>query len=81
MIEYSLSQTAKQLPAGKYRHYKGEIVIVSGVANHSESLEEFVVYRHESDKRNHYWIRPLNMFLENVTINGKTIPRFEYLEE
>ncbi len=81
MIDYILSETAKQLRLGKYKHYKGHIVIVYGIANHSETLEELVVYRHESDETNHYWIRPLKMFLESVTINGKTMQRFEFLTE
>ena len=69
---------------GKYRHYKGHDVEVLGVAHHSESLEELVVYRHlgkSSFGENDLWVRPLKMFLENVERDGKTMPRFEYLGE
>jgi cyclomaltodextrinase / maltogenic alpha-amylase / neopullulanase len=79
MINYTLSVKAKRLKLGKYLHYKGSIVIVLGAANHSETLEEFVVYRHESDQNNHFWIRPLNMFLESVIVNKKTVRRFRYI--
>ena len=36
---------ASSLKQGRYRHYKGRDYIVSGVATHSESEEELVVYR------------------------------------
>ena len=69
---------------GKYRHYKGDIMEVIGTALHSETLEKFAVYRHitgEHTGENHYWIRPLVMFLEEVEIKGKKGPRFEYINE
>ncbi len=46
-----------------------------GVAKHSESLEEYVVYRH-LDGEPSLWIRPLAMFEEQVEVNGESIPRF-----
>lgn len=79
MINYTLSEKAKGLALGKYKHYKGEIVIVYGVSNHSETLEELAVYRHESDEENHFWIRPLKMFLEQIIVEGVKIPRFQYI--
>ncbi len=62
---------------GKYRHYKGNEYEVIGVAKHSETLEEMIVYGalHE----NHFWVRPLKMFIEKVEIDGKKIPRFKYI--
>ena len=45
-----------------------------GVAKHSETLEELVVY---SDGKK-LWARPKQMFLEKVTVKCKKIPRFEY---
>jgi hypothetical protein len=80
MINYTLSEKAKSLRLGRYKHYKGSVVIVYGVANHSENLEEMVVYRHEEDRNNHFWVRPLEMFLEEITTEGKITKRFEYLE-
>lgn len=66
------------VPSGVYRHYKGKKYLVLGVAKHSETLEELVVYitlyENESGP---LWVRPLKMFLETVEVNGKTVPRFE----
>lgn len=68
------------LKIGKYRHYKNKEYQVLGVAKHSETGEELVVYKKLYDDYS-LWVRPLSMFLENVEVNGKTIPRFEYLGE
>lgn len=65
---------------GKYRHYKGNEYEVIGIAKYSETLEELVVYR--ALYGNHdLWARPLKMFVEEVEIGGKKVPRFQYLEE
>jgi len=64
---------------GKYRHFKGLECEVIGIAKHSETLEEHVVYKELSD--NQLWVRPKTMFLETVTIDGKEIPRFTPIEE
>lgn len=63
---------------GRYRHFKGKEYEVVGVAKHSESLEELVVYRQLYGEGG-LWVRPLSMFLEMVQANGKAVPRFEYL--
>ena len=63
---------------GRYRHYKGNEYTVLGVAKHSETLEPMVVYRAEYGERG-LWVRPAEMFAENVTVNGVTMPRFAYL--
>ncbi|MEK7610864.1 MAG: DUF1653 domain-containing protein [Patescibacteria group bacterium] len=60
---------------GKYQHYKGKIYQVIGVARHSETLEELVVY----GNKNSLWVRPKNMFLEKVLVNGKRVPRFKII--
>ena len=65
---------------GKYRHYKGGLYEVIGMARHSETLEEMVVYRALYGEGG-LWVRPLAMFLENVTLDGKTVPRFAFVEE
>jgi len=67
------------LELGKYKHYKGNMYDVIGVAKHSETLEEVVVYRALYGK-NELWVRPLKMFLEEVNVNGKKVPRFEYIK-
>lgn len=60
---------------GTYRHYKGNEYEVLGVAHHSETMEELVVYRALYGEHE-LWVRPLEMFVENVMINGITQPRF-----
>ncbi len=63
---------------GRYRHYKGKEYEVIGVARHSETEEEFVVYRTLYGNFD-LWIRPKAMFLETVHVDGKEVPRFAYL--
>jgi hypothetical protein len=63
---------------GRYRHYKGNEYTVLGVARHSETLEEMVVYRQEYGD-NGLWVRPLAMFQEMVTFEGNEVPRFQLL--
>ncbi len=75
---------SSKIKPGKYKHFKGDVMEVIGTALHSETLEEFVVYKHVTGKRAgepHYWIRPLKMFLEEVEVEGKRVSRFEYIGE
>ena len=65
------------IKVGKYRHYKGKEYEVIGTAMHSETLEDLVVYRALYGERN-LWVRPVKMFLEEVEVDGKKMPRFEY---
>ena len=65
---------------GRYRHYKGNEYIVLGVARHSETDEELVVYRPDYGEQG-LWVRPKEMFLETVEGDGKQVPRFEFLGE
>lgn len=65
---------------GVYQHYKGEKYSVLGVAKHSETLEDLVVYIcHYDNETSKMWVRPLEMFFEEVEIDGKIQPRFRYL--
>ena len=66
------------VPTGRYRHYKGKEYEVIGVARHSETEEEFVVYRTLYGNFD-LWIRPKSMFLETVTVNDEQVPRFQLL--
>ena len=63
---------------GIYRHYKGNSYKVEGVAKHSETLEEMVVYRALYGEGG-LWVRPKEMFLESVEKDGKQFFRFEYI--
>lgn len=69
-----------KIKKGIYRHFKGHVYRVIGTARHSENLEDYVVYVNVNDEED-MWIRPAGMFLESVTREGKTFPRFELLEE
>ena len=63
---------------GRYRHYKGNDYTVIGIARHSETEEELVVYRKEYGDHG-LWVRPLAMFTEIVEVGGRTVPRFQFL--
>jgi hypothetical protein len=68
------------LERGIYKHYKGKLYEVIGVARHSETLEVMVVYKatYQKDGEN-LWVRPLSMFTEKIMIGGKEINRFSKL--
>jgi cyclomaltodextrinase / maltogenic alpha-amylase / neopullulanase len=66
----------EEIKLGKYKHFKGAIHEVIGVAKHSETLEEYAVYKHEGG----LWIRPKEMFLETIERDGKKMKRFEFVE-
>jgi hypothetical protein len=65
---------------GTYRHYKGNDYQVLGVAKHSEDESQLVVYRPLYGERG-LWVRPLDMFIENVEVDGQSVARFAYIEE
>ena len=73
----------EKIKLGKYKHYKDKLYEVIGVARHSETREELVVYKALYDTeefgKNSLWVRPKKMFFENVKVNGKEIPRFKFL--
>jgi len=64
---------------GIYRHYKGKRYEVIDVVRHSETEEQMVLYRALYGERG-LWVRPLDMFCEEVTFNCVRRPRFEYME-
>ncbi len=68
------------LKLGIYRHYKGGEYRVIGVAKHSETLEDMVIYEHLDDSADKTWVRPLKMFLETIEVDGKKVPRFEFIK-
>ena len=63
---------------GRYRHYKGNEYEVTGMARHSETLEWMVVYRALYGEGG-LWVRPAAMFIENVAVNGSSVPRFAWI--
>jgi hypothetical protein len=71
-----------KIKLGKYKHFKGQIVNVIGVARHSEDYEEeFVVYSHPYEGKEQLWVRPLPMFQEYIKRDGYEGPRFTYIGE
>ena len=65
---------------GRYRHFKGGEYEVVGIARHSETREEMVVYRALYGEGG-LWVRPLSMWEEIVTRDGRTCSRFTYIGE
>ena len=65
---------------GKYKHYKGLEYEVIDIDKHSETEEEHVVYRTLYGDFS-LWIRPLDMFVEEIELEGKRVKRFEYIGE
>ena len=74
-----MNADASEVLPGRYQHFKGGLYEVLGVAQHSESAEELVVYRPLYGTGG-LWVRPRRMFLEQVEWNGQRLPRFRRLE-
>ena len=71
---------SEEIRPGRYRHFKGKEYEVLGVARHSETEEEYVVYRKLYGEHS-LWVRPASMWNEMVTRDGKTQRRFAYVGE
>lgn len=72
----------KEIKKGIYEHYKGNLYEVVNTGFHTEAREKVVIYKalYKGDfKEGQLWVRPLAMFQEVVTVEGKQIPRFRYL--
>ena len=67
-----------QITPGKYRHFKGNLYEVIGIASHSETMEPMVVYRALYGEGG-LWVRPAAMWNETVDKNGYHGPRFQYI--
>lgn len=83
--DIQLSKDKTMIPEIKigaiYKHYKNKDYRIIGVARHSETLEELVVYQALYDSpqfgMNSIWVRPKSMFLEEIELNGIKVPRFQ----
>ena len=69
-----------EIKTGKYRHFKGNEYRVLGMARHSETLEEMVVYQALYGEHG-IWVRPAHMWNETVERDGYCGPRFTYVGE
>ena len=67
-----------RLKPGKYRHYSGKEYEVIGLVCHSETLQWHVLYKplYEHQGMPDLWVRPYDMFIEEVTVNGDVTRRF-----
>ncbi len=63
---------------GLYKHYKGNFYTVIGLAMHSETEEMMVIYQPKKEGST-LWVRPEKMFNELIEIDGKSVPRFEFV--
>ena len=70
------------METGIYKHYKGKEYRVIGIAKHSETLEDLVVYEalYENEVSK-LWVRPLSMFEEEVEVDAKKVPRFQLINQ
>lgn len=67
-----------EIQKGIYRHYKGNEYEVIAVAKHSETEEEMVVYRALYGEYG-IWVRPYEMFVEKLELDGVKVDRFTFL--
>ena len=70
----------QEIEPGRYRHFKGNEYEGLGVGKHSETLEEYVIYRALYGEGG-LWVRPASMWNETVERDGKTYKRFTYIGE
>lgn len=70
----------REFRKGKYRHFKGMEYEVVEIAHHSETQEPMVVYRALYGERG-LWVRPFEMFFETIVRDGKTLQRFQYIDD
>jgi len=75
-----MTERKNDIRPGRYRHYKGKDYEVLGIARHSETEEQMVVYRCLYGDYS-LWVRPLTMFQETVEMAGEQVPRFARLDE
>ena len=72
----------KHDPNGSVNNYSYEVI---SVGTHTETKEKLVIYRSlyqtETQGGANYWLRPFEMFVENVIKDGETFPRFQYITD
>jgi len=71
--------TSTKIKPGIYRHYKGKDYEVIDTVTHSETMEALVLYRTLYGEYD-LWVRPYDMFTESITLNGKSVQRFQWMK-
>jgi len=66
------------MKTGIYQHYKGPKYLVIDTVRHSETEELLVLYKPMQGEDN-LWVRPFDMFFEEIEINKQLVPRFKYI--
>lgn len=74
-MKMTYEEALQTIPCGRYRHFKGNEYEVIGIARHSEDEQPLVVYRALYGKGG-LWVRPAEMWCEEITRDGKTMKRF-----
>lgn len=71
-----------KIQPGVYQHYKGGMYRVHGLVKHHETLEDLVLYETlYENPLSRFWIRPVDVFLEEIDREGERVPRFRYVGE
>ncbi len=72
-----------QIKLDLYQHFKGEKYKIIGIAKHSETLQDLVIYQAQYGKKQ-IWARPINNFLEKINVGTGhcpvLIPRFKFIK-
>jgi hypothetical protein len=74
-----LEEIMNELKPGIYRHFKGNLYELIGIAKHSETLEPMVVYRALYGEGG-LWVRPAHMWSEQVERDDYKGPRFIFVK-
>ena len=75
-----MTEEWQEMIGREFRHFKGNLYRLEGFAKDSETLEEMVVYRALYGEGG-LWVRPAKMFFETIERDGKTMKRFELVED
>ncbi len=70
----------EEIKPGRYRHFKGNEYEVLAIAKHSETTEDYVVYKALYGEGG-MWVRPASMWNETLERDGKVYKRFTYIGE
>ena len=75
-----MTEEQTKLVGRMFRHFKGNLYRLEGFAKDSETLEEMVMYRALYGEHG-LWVRPAKMFFETIERDGRTMKRFELVED